>query len=162
MTFTYEAAQKLSQIGRNVIVFYIGDYDPAGVLIDVSIERELREHLDVDIDLDFIRLGITEDQIEEYDLPTKPRKDSERRAQHIKGTVETEAMSAAIMRALVRDSIAPLLSPGALEAAAMEDDRVREYFRGLSSNLPEIAWPSLMNLGQEKARTTRAIRASCG
>ena len=24
--------------------FYIGDYDPAGVLIDVTLERELREH----------------------------------------------------------------------------------------------------------------------
>ena len=27
------------------LVFYIGDYDPAGVLIDVGIERELRLHL---------------------------------------------------------------------------------------------------------------------
>ncbi len=31
--------------GRPVTVFYIGDYDPAGVLIDVSLERELRLHL---------------------------------------------------------------------------------------------------------------------
>ena len=35
--------------GRPVKIFYIGDYDPAGVLIDVSLEKELRTHLAEDL-----------------------------------------------------------------------------------------------------------------
>ncbi len=40
------------QINTIAHVIYIGDYDPAGVLIDVSLERELRKHLATSIDLD--------------------------------------------------------------------------------------------------------------
>lgn len=29
-------------VGKPVRIFYIGDFDPAGVLIDVTAERELR------------------------------------------------------------------------------------------------------------------------
>lgn len=29
--------------GRLVVIYYIGDYDPAGVLINVTLERELRQ-----------------------------------------------------------------------------------------------------------------------
>ena len=63
-------------------IYYVGDYDPAGVLIDVAIERELRSHLYDSIDLTFSRIGITVDQIETYDLPTKPRKAGDRKSRH--------------------------------------------------------------------------------
>ena len=45
------------------------------------------------------------EQKEAYALPTKPRKASDRRAQHITGTVEAEAMPAGTMRTLLRDEI---------------------------------------------------------
>ena len=112
------------EAGKQANVIYIGDYDPAGVLIDRSIEAELCRHLqgiDRDdeelrdqlieaakigifpdlprtIDLQFHRLAITEEQIAEFDLPTKPRKATDRRAQHVKATVEAEAMPAATLR----------------------------------------------------------------
>ena len=59
--------------GRPVVILYIGNCDPAGVLIDFALERELREHLSPDIDC-FKRVGITAEQVEAYDLPSKPRK----------------------------------------------------------------------------------------
>ena len=46
--------------GKPCVIYYIGDYDPAGVLIDKQIERELREHLDDSVDLEFERIAITE------------------------------------------------------------------------------------------------------
>ena len=47
ITFAYEAAAELltNGDGRPVELIYIGDYDPAGVLIDRSLEAELRRHL---------------------------------------------------------------------------------------------------------------------
>jgi hypothetical protein len=119
LSFAHGSALKINEEAndRPVTVFYIGDYDPAGVLIDVALERELREHLDYGIELNFQRIAITEEQIEEYDLPTKPRKQSDPRALHIQDTVEAEAMPAGILRQLVREQIEPLIPEGAIAAA---------------------------------------------
>lgn len=129
ITFIWEAAQELNRIarGRTVHVLYAGDYDPAGVLIDVDIQRKLRQHLSPDIDLRFERIGITAQQVEEYDLPAKPRKDGERRASHITATVEAEAMPAEIMRTLFRDRINSLLPPGHLDVIREAERSEREF-----------------------------------
>jgi hypothetical protein len=63
LTLSFEAA---SYIGRQVAgsdktieILYIGDYDPAGVLIDRDIEEKLRGHLTCDNPLTFNRIGST-------------------------------------------------------------------------------------------------------
>ncbi len=45
LSFVHAAAQEHNNTGdkRPLVVFYIGDFDPAGVLIDVALERELPE-----------------------------------------------------------------------------------------------------------------------
>jgi hypothetical protein len=127
ITFAYEAASYINaeHDGRELIIFYIGDYDPAGVLIDVAIEREIRQHLDPGVRMHFVRLGITKEQVEQYDLPTKPRKAGDKRSLHITETVEAEAMPAAILRALLRKEIEAILPPNALmiTRAAEESER---------------------------------------
>jgi hypothetical protein len=74
-SLAYEAARHINNsfAHRPVTVLYVGDYDPAGILIDKSAERELRKHLRQDVQLDFRRIAITAEQIVRYDLPTKPR-----------------------------------------------------------------------------------------
>lgn len=137
LTLCYEAAEYLNTTarGKKVAILYVGDFDPAGVLIDQHVERELREHLEPRIDMHFIRLGITEEQIDEYDLPTKPRKDGDRRALHVVHTVEAEAMPAAILRKIVREAVETFLPKGALEVAkAAEASEGRHLFQ-----LAEIA-----------------------
>ena len=128
ITFAYDAAQAINRErdGRPMFVFYIGDYDPAGVLIDVALERELREHLRDDIDLTFERIGITPAQIAAYDLPTKPRKAKDRRSLHVKETVEAEAMPAAMLRKLLRNRIEALLPARALEVAKVAEASERQ------------------------------------
>jgi len=68
---------------RPLTVICIGDYDPAGVLIDQSLQRELRKHLHPSIELRFVRIGINDDQIAVLDLPTKPRKATDRRSRAV-------------------------------------------------------------------------------
>jgi hypothetical protein len=139
LTLAYEAAENIKHVAnkRPVTVFYVGDYDPAGVLIDQSIERELRNHLPEDIDLDFERIGITEEQIEEHDLPRKPRKESDRRVAHMDTTVEAEAMPAHILRALLRDRVEALLPDGALDAAKIAEQSERYGLKALGISLLE-------------------------
>jgi hypothetical protein len=129
ITLAYDAAEYINanSSGKRVCILYIGDYDPAGVLIDVALERELRRHLARDIPLYFHRLGITAAQIVEFDLPAKPRKASDRRAIHVETAVEAEAMPASVLRAMLRDRIEQLLPAGALEVAKVAEESERAH-----------------------------------
>ena len=134
ITLAYQSAETINYYaaGRQVVIFYIGDYDPAGVLIDVAIERELREHLSPEIDLHFKRIAISPAQIETLDLPTKQRKATDRRSLHIRETVEAEAMPAGILRDLLRTKIESLLPERALAVAKVEEQSARDYFDRLA------------------------------
>ncbi len=129
LTLAFQASEGIKWRKKPVKIFYIGDYDPAGVLIDVSLEKELRTHLPAcnGHNIEFERIAITAEQIAEYDLPGKPRKEGDRRALHIQETVEAEAMPAAIMRAMVHARVESLLPPRALEVTkiAEESERAR-------------------------------------
>jgi hypothetical protein len=127
ITLAYEAASFINDgaDGKRVVIFYVGDYDPAGVLIDVALERELRQHLDPEVDLDFRRLAITPQQISRYDLPTKPRKATDKRALHVEHTVEAEAMPAHILRELLRAEVEALLPDDALAVTKVTEQSER-------------------------------------
>ena len=135
LSFIHEAAQQhnASQDKRPLIVLYVGDYDPAGVLIDKSLERELREHLRSDIDMDFQRIAINEEQVEQYDLPTKPRKEGDKRSQHLKYTVEAEAMPARDLRALLRLHVETLLPENALHVAKVAEQSERRHIAKMAA-----------------------------
>lgn len=134
LSFIFEVAEQinLEDDGRPLHVFYIGDYDPAGVLIDRKIEEGLRDHLNHGVDMRFERIGITPAQISEYDLPTKPRKTGDRRSPELKVTVEAEAMPAHILRGLLRERIEALLPPNALSVAKVAEQSEREYLLTLA------------------------------
>jgi hypothetical protein len=140
LTFVYEAAQQINQIadGKPVVIYYIGDYDPAGVTIDKSIEAEMRQHLDDNVDLTFERLGITERQIEDYDLPTKPRKEGDKRSLQVKSTVEAEAMPVRILRKLLRDAVECLLPEDALAVTKVAELNEREGLRQIAEAIDGV------------------------
>jgi hypothetical protein len=125
LTLPYEAAQQISRsVGgtdKSIEIIYVGDYDPAGVRIDVDIEAKLRKHLIDDFSvtnrLTFHSLAITRDQISAYRLPTMPRKTGDRRALHIADTVEAEAMPAHMLRRLLREKVENFMPEGALSTA---------------------------------------------
>jgi len=141
LTLAYEAAQYINSATGNgrkpAHIIYIGDYDPAGVLIDRSIDTELRKHLNSAVDMTFHRLAITEKQIELYDLPTKPRKETDRRALHITETVEAEAMPAGMLRAMLRNEIESFLPEGALQATKEAELSEREGLISLGLSMDE-------------------------
>ena len=125
LTLVHEAADDINDLDKDrVVILYVGDFDPAGVLIDKAVERELRQCCRAVIE--FRRLAINPQQIEEHDLPAKPRKETERRRMDITETVEAEAMPAAIMRRLVVDAVESYLPDGRLGAmkAVEEGERL--------------------------------------
>ena len=148
-TLAYEAAREIDRRKRErAVIFYVGDYDPAGVLIDLSIESELRSHLATP--LAFNRLAVNELQIAELDLPTKPRKRdktgeaTDRRRLDIAETVEAEAIPAAVMRRMVREAVESYLPAGALHAAKVAEHSERDGLRALGKEIDEWGIESLL------------------
>jgi len=74
-TFIYNNAEALRDVldrHEKITIFYLGDLDPSGV----DIERFLGEALEYfDLDpskVELVRLGVTSEQVEKYNLPPKP------------------------------------------------------------------------------------------
>ena len=137
LSFVHEAAQQHNRSAdrRPLVVFYIGDYDPAGVLIDQALRRELRAHLRPDIALHFERLGINPEQVERFGLPGKPRNPRDKRSPQVLATVEAEAMPANVLRGIVRAAIEALLPAGALAAAKAAERSEREHIERMAALL---------------------------
>lgn len=139
ITFAFEGAQAINQRTDDGFlpaeIIFIGDYDPAGVLIDRALETEIRKHLDPDIELHFHRLAITPAQISYYDLPTKPRNAGDKRALHVQETVEAEAMPAGLLRQLLRDRIEAHLPSDALRIAKIAEESERASLLELANGL---------------------------
>jgi hypothetical protein len=137
VSFVYSAAAELNanNVGKPLVIFFIGDFDPAGVLIDVALERELRTHLDPGIKLDFRRIGINQEMVDEYDLPTKPRKIGDKRSLHVQYTVEAEALPANTLRSLLEAEIVALLPSMALEIARVAEESEKSHLQRMADLL---------------------------
>ena len=136
LSFVYESAKHLERRanGRQCRIYYIGDYDAAGLLIDKDLESKLRGFLPDRFPLTFERLAVNHEQIRLFNLPTRPRKDSERRRPDVLETVEAEAMPVGVMRNMVRSKVEALLPPDALAIARrVEKEEQRNIIQRLSA-----------------------------
>lgn len=99
----YDAANTFREAikaGKRPIIYHFGDYDPSGVAAGDSMMRALRD--DFKVDVEFIRAGITKDQITKFSLPTRPTKHSNHSKDWKGGnSVELDTMPSAEILALV-------------------------------------------------------------
>ena len=124
LSFLYQAAEHIQEAGRaNAVILYVGDYDQAGVLIDRSIEKDLRGFLeDWPGKLTFRRLAVNDDQIDRMGLPTRPPKASDTRSPEVRRAVEAEAIPAPAMRAIVASALQGLIPEKVLTVSPRNTD----------------------------------------
>ena len=88
--------------GKEVYIYYFGDRDPSGAAIDGSVITNLKEDHGIDAHFHFERVAILPEQIEFYNLPTRPTKKSDPRAAKFEGeSVEIDAMPMDALRKMV-------------------------------------------------------------
>jgi hypothetical protein len=87
-------------------IYHFGDFDPSGVDAARDIEAKLRRYAP-DAEIHFERPAVTHEQIEQWNLPTRPTKQSDSRAKKFGSaiSVELDAIPAHQLRALVRECI---------------------------------------------------------
>jgi hypothetical protein len=133
----HSAAQtfrRMEDLEKHVVVAYIGDHDPSGICIDRKARETLAE--DFGVGVEFERIAVTPEQIERYDLPTRPAKEGDTRARDWQGgCVEVDAMPPAVLRQLVRDAITEQIEPWEWEqlqkAEAVEKETLLQLVNSL-------------------------------
>ena len=102
ITATAALATRIKHSGKPARIFYISDFDPAGLSMPVAVSRKLEyfvRNYEMGGDIRLFPLVLTPEQIDAYELPRSPIKESERRKaaferQHGKDATELDALEA--------------------------------------------------------------------
>lgn len=126
LTFLYNAAEEIMDTGKPAFIYHLGDLDPSGVKAAEDIHAKL---LEFGCYVQFERLAVTRDQVEEYSLPTRPTKSNT----HSKGwkgdSVEIDAMDPGILKSLVRNAIISHIDFDELEKLKADEAVQRDTLR---------------------------------
>jgi hypothetical protein len=134
-TLIHDMASRAVQDGRPAVVFYFSDFDPSGYWqMPVSVSRKLQALRDLKfpgLDIQLHHVGLTLDQVKQFNLPSTPLKESELRGDKWRGIwgheqTEIDAMIALYpgeLARIVREAIAPFHDPTLNERLEEEKDQ---------------------------------------
>ena len=126
LSFLYEAAAAIAEIGKPTCIYHLGDFDPSGQDAADKIEATLRRFTGT-IDLQFERLAVLPEQIDRWSLPSRPTKQTDSRARGFGDiSVELDAIDPKRLRRLVQDAIERHLPPDRLEVLKVAEESERE------------------------------------
>jgi hypothetical protein len=135
ITYLQEAAEEIDADGRPTYVYVLTDFDPSGVVIAEKIEEELTERAPLS-DITVERLAVNREQIERWNLPTRPTKTRDTRARrfrqfHGTDSVELDAIPPDELRRLVKDAIDSHMEPWRLQQFRMVEREERQTLKSM-------------------------------
>jgi hypothetical protein len=82
-THIAEMAKRAADDGRPFVVLYFSDFDPGGWGMPIGVARKFQAHRDLrypNLDVQVHHVALTREQVHEFNLPSTPLKEKERRA----------------------------------------------------------------------------------
>jgi hypothetical protein len=126
LSYLHSAAEAIASKGKPAYIYYFGDHDPSGQDISANVERRLREFAP-GAEIHFERVAVTPDQIAEWNLPTRPTKQSDTRARGFVGeSTEVDAIEPDTLRELARDCIERHIPDGYMDSIEAAEKSERE------------------------------------
>jgi len=124
------AGRYKTQNNKECHLYYCGDFDPSGLSIYGSIKKRI---MDFGVFINFERIALTQKQIEKYQLPSDPAKQSDpnyNKFVSIYGSdmvVELDSLPPDVLRKIIEDCILRNIDPGPLAQIKREerDEEVR-------------------------------------
>lgn len=132
-TFLWVTAEDINAEGSPAFIYQLGDHDRDGVRAWQHISRKLREFVDDDIELTFVRIAVTPEQIDQLDLPTRPDKTRSGFGE----CVEVDAISSNTLRSLVGQAIDTHIDQDALRVTKIAEQSEREILARMKVPTPK-------------------------
>jgi hypothetical protein len=137
MTYLHNAAENIAAQNKPTFIYYFGDHDPSGVIVDRKIEQGLREFAP-NAEIYFDRVAVRSEQITELGLLTRPTKTAGAHSKNFKGeSVEVDAIEPARLRLIVRECIEQHVDREALSVLKAAERSEREIFTRLVEQISE-------------------------
>lgn len=148
-TAMWEAAMRLKAhtVRRNgapaqkPIIFHFGDHDPSGI----DMTRDIRDRLQLFIGrgIEIRRIALNMNQVEEYEPPPNPAKQTDSRFQgyvdqYGDESWELDALEPSVIVALIRENIRGIRNQKKWEAAVLEQETGRAELKAISENYQDV------------------------
>ena len=144
----WRAARRVEEgqlsITQDVIILHFGDHDPSGI----DMTRDIRERHDLFSHgafgiLRIERMALNMDQVEQYDCPPNPAKETDPRGKDYRREFgetswEVDALDPAVLSDLVRDRVLAGRDQGLWDAASEEDEEARRRLRLISDRFDDV------------------------
>ncbi len=129
--------------GKPTVVLYFGDFDPSGIDIERDLDDRLRKYDAGDFKV--IRIALTKDQIQQYDLPPMPVKRSDARSEGFlesygDQSVELDALDPNTLKLMVAQSIASNID---LDLWSKKEERIESlkvWIKGKLDNMENLVF----------------------
>lgn len=133
LTFLHSAAETIANRGVPAYLYYFGDRDPSGLNIPQKVEEGIRKFAPK-VELHFERVAVTDEQIVQYKLPTRPTKKTDTRAKGFGGeSVEVDAIAPAELRRICSDCIVQHIDTRVWEQTQLVEASEREWLTQLAA-----------------------------
>lgn len=136
------ARERILQATRRVVLLHLGDHDPSG--IDMS--RDLLERLEVftyfNVELDFQRIALTMDQVDELKPPANPAKSTDARFESYRQLYgeeswELDALPPNYIHALIVANVEPHIDQDAWQESHAKIKRIRARLADLAATFKD-------------------------
>lgn len=142
----YTAGRRLKEIAgfgvKRVTIFHLGDHDPSG--IDMTRDNQERLSLFAGFQVRLQRLALNMDQVEQYDPPENPAKETDSRFAgyteqfNTDSSWELDALEPSIIEGLITDAIQTVIDVEKFRALAEEETANRDRLRKIADNFEAV------------------------
>lgn len=146
----YEAGKRLARkraAGKRVVIFHLGDHDPSGMNM-TDVNRDSLRLFARSNGIQLERLALNYDQVEEYDPPPNPAKDTDARFSGYSDYMVTEhdadpddipsweldALDPSVIDEVVRKAIEGVVDAEKFAARSAEEEANKNALSGVASN----------------------------
>jgi len=137
----YEAGQRMKRAkrsGKSVVVLYFGDHDPSGIDMTRDIDERLRQFART-TKIDVRRLALNWNQVEEWNPPENPAKESDSRYRAYadefgESSWELDAVEPRTLASLVRENVTQLINEDQWTAVLERERRMRADLERFASD----------------------------
>ena len=128
VTVTHEIAERASRAGKPTVFLHVGDYDPSGESIFEAMSDDAEQFTwRTGGSIEAVRVALTREQVQQYDLPTAPAKTSDTRSVNWDDdTCQLEAMAPDQIAQLVVEAIEEWIDLDLLIETEAEEAEQRE------------------------------------